>query len=131
MRLQRELFARRRQLASPHFDVGFFTQAARELIALTDAAPRRPEVHFATAFVALARGDWDAAVSAADTALALRPRYPEARLVRADALSQLGRNAEMRRELDMFLAQAPPTMAAERARAARALQARSAFLEIQ
>ena len=58
-----------------------------------------------------ARGDRETALRAADAALALRARYPEARLVRADALSRLGRDAEMRRELERFLAEAPPAMA--------------------
>ena len=47
-----------------------------------------------------ARRRGESAVRAADAALALRARYPEARLVRADALSRLGREAEMRRELE-------------------------------
>jgi tetratricopeptide (TPR) repeat protein len=110
---------------------GLWAQAARELDTLAQAAPRRPEVHFAMAFVALARGDREAAVRAADAALALRAQYPEARLVRADALSRLGRDAEMRRELERFLAQAPPAMAAERGRAERMLRARVSVLEIQ
>jgi len=37
----------------------------------------------------------------------------------------------VRRELDRFLAEAPPRMAAERARAERMLRARSTRLEIQ
>jgi len=52
----------------------------------------------------------------------LRRRYPEARLVRAEVLSRLGRDVEMRRELDRFLAEAPPALAAERARAERMLR---------
>jgi len=110
---------------------GLWSQAARELGPLREAAPRRPEVHFVAAFVALARGEWRAAVRAADAALALRPRYPEARLVRADALGRLGREDEVRRELDRFLAEAPPGMAAERARAERRLSARTSLLEIK
>ena len=88
-------------------------------------------MHFATAFVALARHEWQVAVRAADAALALRPRYPEARLVRADALARLGREDEVRRELARFLAEAPPAMAAERARAERRLAARTSLLEIK
>jgi regulator of sirC expression with transglutaminase-like and TPR domain len=89
-------------------------------------------VRFAIAFVALARGEADAALRAADTALALRARYPEARLVRADALARLGRDGEMRRELDRFLDEAPATMTAERARAERMLRApRDAMMVIQ
>jgi len=110
---------------------GLWPEAAAELAALVEAAPNRPEVQFAAAFVALARDQPDAALRAADAALALRARYPEARLVRAEALSRLGRAAEMRRELDRFLAEAPPEMAAERARAERALRARTTQFEIQ
>ena len=68
---------------------------------------------------------------AADAALALRTPYPEARLVRADALARLGREDEVRRELDRFLAEAPPALAAERARAERRLSTRSSLLEIK
>ena len=99
--------------------------------ALIEAAPRWAEVRFAAAFVALARDEREAALQNADAALALRAHYPEARLVRAEALSRLGRDAEMRHELNVFLAQAPPRMAAERARAERTLRARSTILEIQ
>jgi len=51
--------------------------------------------------------------------------------VRAEALSRLGRDAEMRQELDRFLAEAPPRMATERARAEGMRRARSTALEIQ
>jgi hypothetical protein len=47
--------------------------------------------------------------------------YPEARLLRAEALLRLARAAEARRELARFLDEAPPTMVAERAQAAQAL----------
>jgi tetratricopeptide (TPR) repeat protein len=100
---------------------GLWSQAAAELAALREAAPRRAEVCFAIAFVALARDQPDGALRAADEALALRGRYPEARLARAEALSRLGRDAEMRRELGRFLDEAPAAMAAERARATRML----------
>jgi len=110
---------------------GSWSEAAGELAALAEAAPRRAEVHFAVAFVALARGQADAALRAADTALGLRFRYPEARLVRADALDRLGRDGEMRRELKRFLAEAPPTMAAERTRVEGVLRAQATVLEIK
>jgi tetratricopeptide (TPR) repeat protein len=110
---------------------GLWAQAAGELARLAEAAPDRPEVAFAIAFVALARDQPEPALRAADAALALRPRYPEARLVRAEALSRLGRDADMRRELDRFLQDAPPSMAAERARAERTLRARSRSIEIE
>jgi tetratricopeptide (TPR) repeat protein len=110
---------------------GLWSQADAELAALREAAPNRPEICFAQAFVALAREQSTVALEAADAALALRPRYPEARLVRAEALARLGRDAEMRRELARFLDQAPPAMAAERAQADRALRARKPLVGIQ
>jgi predicted Zn-dependent protease len=73
------------------------------------------------AFVALSRGQAEAAVQDADDALSLRGRYPEARLVRAEALLRLARGEEARRELARFLDEAPPTMMAERAQAAQTL----------
>lgn len=73
------------------------------------------------AFVALNRGQPEAAMHDSDDALALRPHYPEARLLRAEALLRLARTAEARRELARFLDEAPPTMVAERAQAAQAL----------
>ena len=80
---------------------GLWAQAARELATLAQAAPRRAEVHFARGVRRPRRAATGRRpLRAADAALALRPRYPEARLVRADALSQLGRDDEMRRELE-------------------------------
>src|SRR5262249_11266604 len=110
---------------------GLWSQADAELGALREAAPNRPEVRFAIAYVALAQDQPESALHAADAARALRPRYPEARLVRAEALSRLGRDAEMRRELGRFLDEAPPAMAAERARAERTLRAPTTTVEIQ
>jgi hypothetical protein len=69
------------------------------------------------AFVALARGEAGLAASSADVALKLRQPYPEARLVHAEALAQLGRQADARRALERFIAEAPEHMAAERERA--------------
>ena len=69
------------------------------------------------AYAALARGRFAAAAAAAGEALELRARYPEARLVRAEALARQGRDAEARGALERFLADAPPELAAERARA--------------
>jgi predicted Zn-dependent protease len=71
--------------------------------------------------VALNRGQAEAAVQDASDALALRGRYPEARLVRAQALLRLARGEEARRELGRFLDEAPATMVAERAQAAQTL----------
>ncbi len=73
------------------------------------------------AFVALGQGQAETAVRDADDALTLRAHYPEARLVRAEALLQLGNAGEARRELRRFLDEAPPTMVAERAHAAETL----------
>jgi predicted Zn-dependent protease len=73
------------------------------------------------AFVALGRGQAEAAIHDADDALALRAHYPEARLIRAEALLRLTRPEEARRELARFLDEAPPTMVAERAQAAQTL----------
>ena len=94
---------------------GLWGEAARALGDLVAAAPRQPEVRFVMAFVALNRGQTEAAVQDADDALALRAHYPEARLLRAEALLRLASADEARRELARFLDEAPPTMVAERA----------------
>jgi predicted Zn-dependent protease len=73
------------------------------------------------AFVALGNGQAEAAIEDADAALALRPHYPEARLVRAEALLRLSRPSDARLELRRFLDEAPPTMMAERAHAQQTL----------
>ena len=78
---------------------GMWDEAARALGELVAAAPRQPEVRFVMAFVALNRGQAEAAVRDADDALALRAHYPEARLIRAEALLRLARADEARREL--------------------------------
>ncbi len=57
------------------------------------------------------------ALRGVDDALALRPRFAQARLLRADALLGLSRPAEAAAELRQFLDEAPPEMTAERARA--------------
>jgi tetratricopeptide (TPR) repeat protein len=88
----------------------------RELAGLVLAAPQRAEVRFLVAYAALLRERYAVAVAAADDALTLRPRYPEARLVRGEALARLGRASDARRELERFLSEAPPELAAERAR---------------
>jgi tetratricopeptide (TPR) repeat protein len=95
----------------------------RELAGLVLAAPRRAEVRFLVAYAALARGRFAAAETAAADALALRARYPEARLVRGEALARQGRADEARRELERFLAEAPPELAVERARVEAFLRA--------
>src|SRR4029078_1086010 len=87
-------------------------EAERELAALALAAPRRPEVPFAAAFVALARGRADEAVRLARAALALRVRYPEARLVLAEGLARLARDQEARREFERVPAHDPAGAAA-------------------
>jgi predicted Zn-dependent protease len=66
--------------------------------------------------VALRRERAVEAVAAARRALALRPVYPEARLVLAEALLRCGRVSEGRKELGLFLRDAPPErLGAERA----------------
>ncbi|HVZ71503.1 MAG TPA: tetratricopeptide repeat protein, partial [Polyangia bacterium] len=84
---------------------------------------RRAEVPFVVAYAAVRRARWSAAASAARTALALRPEYPEARLVLAEALAGEGRDADARQELAAFLREAPPEMVDARARAEAYLRA--------
>jgi tetratricopeptide (TPR) repeat protein len=81
--------------------------AERELVGLEKVAPRRPEVAFMRAFVALRREQAGDAIAAAQRALALRAFFPEARLVLAEALLRAGRVEEGRRELGKFLREAP------------------------
>jgi Flp pilus assembly protein TadD len=95
---------------------GRLVEASTELHALAQAAPRHAEVRFALAFVALARGEPTRAEASAKVALELRKPYPEARLVHAEALARLGRDADARRTLEQFLDEAPEHMAAERER---------------
>jgi Flp pilus assembly protein TadD len=105
------------------------------LATLASAAPRRPEVRFALGFVALRRDDFRLALQEADAALALRPRYPEAKLVRAEALARLGRGFEARQELAALKVDAVPELAAELAaekdRVERTLRRGSPLLEIK
>lgn len=96
-------------------------EAARELAGLAEAAPGRAEIPFVTAFVALARDEPVQAIAAARRALALRGRYPEARLLLAEALLRSGDLAAGRRELARFVAEAPKHLEAERQVAARYL----------
>jgi tetratricopeptide (TPR) repeat protein len=101
---------------------GLWDDVDRELGGLVLAAPRRAEVRFLVAYAALARDRLDVAAVAARDALALRSPYPEARLVLAEALARDGRSADARQELERFVAEAPPEMAAERAQAERFLR---------
>jgi len=79
--------------------------------------PRLAEVPFARAFVELGREQPMAAVAAAQLALELRGRYPQARLLLAEAQYRAGDAAGGRATLERFLDEAPPEMAAEKARA--------------
>jgi len=80
-------------------------------------------VAFVRAFVALRRERAAEAVAAARRALALRAVYPEARLVLAEALLRCGREEEGKKELGLFLRDAPPErLGAERAIAERYLR---------
>jgi len=104
---------------------GKWEEAGDELARLAELAPRHPQVRFALAFVALRRGQGQLALRAADDALALRHRFPEARLVRAEALLRIGRPGEARQELVRFLRETPAEMlASERARVERLLELR-------
>jgi tetratricopeptide (TPR) repeat protein len=101
--------------------------ALTQLDALEKAAPRRAEVPFVRGFVEMRRGQGAAAATAARRAIALRPKYPEARLLLAEALLHEGRQAEGQRELAIFLEQAPPHLGEERRRAEAFLRGESAF----
>jgi Tfp pilus assembly protein PilF len=81
------------------------------------AGPRHAQVHFALAYVELSRDRPTAAIVAARKALELRPSYPEARLVLAEALLRGGDWNEGRQELRRFVDEAPPEMSAEKSRA--------------
>lgn len=95
--------------------------AAATLSAASLVAPNHAAVQFALAYVELGRGQFAAATGAARRALELRPHYPEARLLLAEALFRDGVHGEARSELRRFVDEAPPSMAAEKARAAAAL----------
>ena len=96
-------------------------EAARALGDLVAAAPRQAEVRFVMAYVALSRGQPEAALRDADDALALRAHYPEARLVRAEALAATGARRGGPSRAGTVPRRGAPTMVAERAQAARPL----------
>lgn len=96
-------------------------EAAGVLAGAALVAPRHAAVAFAVAYVELARDNPGAALEAAARALELRPQYPEARLLLAEALFRTGDAERGRTELRRFLAEAPPEMTAERASAEQAL----------
>lgn len=79
--------------------------------------PRLAEVPFTQAFVELGRERPAAAVTAARHALELRVPYPQARLLLAEAQYRAGDAAAGRATLQRFVDEAPPEMAAEKARA--------------
>jgi len=83
--------------------------------------PGLAEVAFAQAFVELGRERPAAAVTAARHALELRLPYPQARLLLAEAQYRAGDAAAGRATLQRFVDEAPPEMAAEKARAERAI----------
>jgi tetratricopeptide (TPR) repeat protein len=105
---------------------GLWDEVDGQLAGLVLAAPKRAEVRFLVAYAALARDRLREALDAAGEALALRSPYPEARLLRAEALARDGRALDARRELEAFLREAPAEMAGERARAERFLRTASA-----
>ena len=101
------------------FAAGQAQEGDRELEGLEKSAPQRAEVAFIRAIVSLTRGQVELAVAAAKRAIQLRHpgKYPQARMVLAEALYQIGRTDEGRRELKNFLQEAPSGMAMERAKA--------------
>jgi tetratricopeptide (TPR) repeat protein len=101
--------------------------ALAELDGLEKAAPRRAEVPFVRAFIEVRRGHGPAAAAAARRAIALRAKYPEARLLLAEVLLHEGRRAEGEHELAVFLEQAPPHLGDERRRVEALLRGESGF----
>jgi len=85
-------------------------------------APRQAEVAFAQAFVELGRERPAAAVVAAQRALELRLSYPQAELLLAEAHYRAGDVAAGRAALQRFIDEAPPDMAAEKARAQEVIE---------
>lgn len=83
--------------------------------------PRLAEVPFVQAFVELGRERPAVAVAAAKHALELRMPYPQARLLLAEAQYRAGDAAAGRAALRLFVDEAPPEMAAEKARAQEAI----------
>ena len=70
---------------------GHLDEAARTLARLVVEAPEQAGIRFVIAYVALQRGDASGALRGADDALALRPRFAQARLLRGAALLGLSR----------------------------------------
>jgi tetratricopeptide (TPR) repeat protein len=96
--------------------------AELEVQSLEKLGPGRPEVAFIRGYLALRMGDPKAAVEYEDRALRLRPRYPQARMIRAEALFQMSQREEGRRELERFIDQATPALREDVARAKAFLQ---------
>ncbi len=96
--------------------------AAAEVARLELLVPRRAEVSFARGYVELRLGHHDVAIAAARRALTLRSRYPEARMVLAEALLRQGSEEEGRKELVAFVAEAPEGMGEEKGAAERYLR---------
>jgi predicted Zn-dependent protease len=94
---------------------GLLDEASTAVSSLELAAPTRAEVFFVRAFIELRLDRPGSAVEAARRALALRPRYPEARMVLAEALLRRGDVEAGRREVEAFLGEAPAQMSKERA----------------
>lgn len=93
-----------------------------ELTSLEKSAPAMPQVAFLRAYVSLNRGQLGQAIESARRAIRLRRRYPEARMVLAEALLQAGQNEEGREELRRFADEAPPQLEMEKRRALEFLQ---------
>jgi protein O-GlcNAc transferase len=100
---------------------GVADEAERELVGLEQAAPRRAEVAFVRAYVSLKRGQLGDSITAARLALRLRQPYPWARMILAEALILAGQADEGRREIKIFLDEAPASMERERREAEKFL----------
>lgn len=109
----------RQDLVTVLVAAGRADEAEHELQGLEKVAPQRAEVAFLRAFVAVNREQLELAVAAARRAIQLRhpAKYPEARMVLAEALYRAGRMDEGRRELKYFLEEAPSGMQLERRKA--------------
>ena len=93
---------------------GRLDDADSEIMSLEKLAPARPEVSYLRAYLALNRQDLQTAINYSVRALKLKPRYPEARMVLAEALIRTGQDAEGRHQLKIFLEEAPPALDLER-----------------
>lgn len=99
-------------VAAEHLD-----EANAEVQTLEKLGPARAEVAFVRAFLALKQRELPLAIDSARRAIKLRRKYPQARMILAEALFTAGMDADGRRELKNFIDEAPPSMALERRKA--------------